>query len=297
MAIDLRRLRQVVEVARSGSVTTAARSLAMSQPALTRSLAETESQLGTVLFERMPRGMRLTPAGTAFVERAQPLLKDFDGLLEGMHDYQSLRSGRLRVGIAPSAYQRFVGPALLDVIEAHPGLQVEVVTGAPATLAPSLIAGALDIMLGAAWLRSWPELTTETIAPLHCAFMLRRGHPLASLDRVSERDVLDYPAVIPPSVDPMQADITGLYRRNNLPPLQPHYAVDDFELAKDIVARTDAFSPVLNRTPSYGRLEQDFFLLKDVVRMPLQQLCWARARSLTPAAQALIEQLTLALSP
>ena len=74
--IDLRKIRHVVEVAHSESITTAAYTLSISQPALTRSIADVERQLGVKLFERMRRGMRLTEAGRVFVDHAQRVIKE-----------------------------------------------------------------------------------------------------------------------------------------------------------------------------------------------------------------------------
>ena len=69
--IELRRLRHVIEVGSAGSISVAAGSLGISQPALSRSIALLEHQIGIQLFERIRRGTRLTDEGELFVAEAK----------------------------------------------------------------------------------------------------------------------------------------------------------------------------------------------------------------------------------
>ncbi len=81
IAIDLRKLRHVVETARFENVTRAAEALYITQSALTRSLADVEAELGTPLFVRLPRGVRVTDQGRRFVDRARLIIGDVGDLL------------------------------------------------------------------------------------------------------------------------------------------------------------------------------------------------------------------------
>jgi len=73
---------QVVLIDQLGSFTAASRMLAISQPALTKSVADFESMLGTKLFERHARGVRPTDAGQQLVEGAKRILRDTENLLD-----------------------------------------------------------------------------------------------------------------------------------------------------------------------------------------------------------------------
>jgi LysR family nitrogen assimilation transcriptional regulator len=72
--MNLRALRYFVAIADAGSLTAAAAAISIAQPALTRQLRELEADLGTPLFHRLPRGVRLTPAGVTLYEAAQRIL-------------------------------------------------------------------------------------------------------------------------------------------------------------------------------------------------------------------------------
>ncbi len=79
--IDLKRMRYIFEVARVEAITTAAKSLSITQPALTRNIAEVEEELGVQIFYRLPRGIELTEEGKELVTRDKQILGDVDNLI------------------------------------------------------------------------------------------------------------------------------------------------------------------------------------------------------------------------
>ena len=201
MNIDLKKIRHVVEVAHSESITTASYTLAISQPALTRSIADVEKQLGVQLFLRMRRGMRLTEAGRVFVDQAQRVIKSVDDLFINTEDYLNLKLGRLRVGIAPAGYNAYLNDPMTELVKAYPGMQLELVVGYAEQLAPRVISGDLDVLWGAARpLTQWPELKVTILRDLYYGFMIRKNHPLTELSKIREVDLLKYPILLPPTV-------------------------------------------------------------------------------------------------
>ena len=111
--------------------------------------------------------MRLTEAGQVFVDQAQRVIKSVDDLFINTEDYLNLKLGRLRVGIAPSAYQVYINGPLEELVKAYPGMQLELVVGSAEQLAPRVISGDLDVLWGAARpLTQWPELKVTGITRL-----------------------------------------------------------------------------------------------------------------------------------
>ncbi|TNE86339.1 MAG: LysR family transcriptional regulator [Deltaproteobacteria bacterium] len=84
--MSLEQLETVVAIAEEGALVRAARRLHISQPPLTRRLQALEHELGTVLFERLPRGMRPTPAGERVVAEARQILAAVDRLRTHVED-------------------------------------------------------------------------------------------------------------------------------------------------------------------------------------------------------------------
>jgi DNA-binding transcriptional LysR family regulator len=274
--VDLKRMRAVVEVARAEAITTAAETLGLTQSAVSRSVAEVEEALGVLLFERLPRGIQLTPAGRHFVEQARRLLLEVDELVAGARHESARIAGRLRVGVISTGGN--ATGAIATFARQHPELAIEVVNGSPQTLCPRLIHGELDAIVGtSSYLRRWRELDSTLLAPLHFACMVRKDHPLTERADPSELDVLSYPVIVPSTIEPTYSDLALRLLELGLQPFRPHYVADDFELARRIVRGTDAWYPLMHTSESFGGLGSEFGLLRDAIRLPPHHLSIAYA--------------------
>lgn len=276
-AVDIKRMRMIVEVARAEAITTAAASLGLTQSAVSRGVAEVEDALGARIFERLPRGIRLTEGGRRFVARARRVLADVDDLVTELRDDRGRVSGRLRIGVTVSGVHATW--ALASFAAAHPDVAIETTTGTPQVLCPRVVQGELDLVLGSSsYLARWRELEVTVLAPLHFACMLRKEHPLARVARPREIDVLRYPAIMSEIVDPTYSDLAQRYVLHGLPRFQAHYVAEDFELVQRLVTRTDAFFPLMSLDASFWGLGERFLLLRDTVVLPPQHVSFACAR-------------------
>ncbi len=89
--MSLDQLRSFVAVAEEGALVRAAKRLHISQPPLTRKIRRLEEELGAALFERQPRGMRLTEQGRVFLPRARHILEAVDDALSAVTPDLDLR--------------------------------------------------------------------------------------------------------------------------------------------------------------------------------------------------------------
>lgn len=294
MAIDLRKFRHVVETARLENVTHAAEVLHITQSALTRSIAEVEAELGVQLFVRSKRGVKLTKIGHEFVARAQRIVNDADELLTGVKSNQILRTDRLRLGVAPAVYQSFMSRPIAKLAAENPTLAIEIIPGSAETLAPQLTAGMLDAIFGhMGQLERWPDLDIEQISVFYHAAMVRKGHPLGALKRIREKDILSYPIILPYTLEPLQNAFSNSYAKANLPPPNPLYVCDNFEIVSALIEKTDAFTPVISPTPTFDHLRQRFMVIDKTLHLPDQRLGLAvsRSQSKTPVIDTLIDCL------
>src|SRR5438132_6928967 len=110
--MQLPEIEAFVEVARRGTLSRAASSLFVTQPALTARLQRLELDLGEPLFLRTPRGMRLTDAGRAFLPYAERTLAELEEGRRLVANLGSGRAGQLAIGAAP-AVSTYVLPAVL----------------------------------------------------------------------------------------------------------------------------------------------------------------------------------------
>lgn len=135
-------------VARQNSLTAACDELALTQPSVTKRIANLEHQVGAELFTRDRRGMKLTAAGKVFLRRALRIEDEYRQCLEEVAT--TSRSGLpvLRVGAGPVFHLNCVARLFTALIGQFPALKLEVKTDTGHDIIEPLSAGELDIYLG-----------------------------------------------------------------------------------------------------------------------------------------------------
>ena len=279
---DLRKIRHFVGVARAGSFTSASNVLALTQSALTKNVAELESLLGARLFDRTPRGVKLTHAGELFLPRAERLLADSADLLSDMRDVEMLASGRLRIG-APTVFAPFLESTVSAFAKVYPGMSVIVEDGAEDTIARGVTRGDLDIAVGnVGHLNAWQDLHTQAVAPLHLFFLARPDHPLTRVDTVSAQALLSYPVVMPSAGIAIDEELRRAYLQANMSPVPPRYRCNHFSLVKELVANTDAISPVVSLAAPAERFQARYAVFHGILKLTDQSLGVATSKRETP---------------
>lgn len=145
--LDLTRLRVLAAVARTGSVTAAARELGYAQPSVSHHLARLETEAGIPLLQRAGRGVRLTEAGRLLADRAEEILARVDGAARELEALAELRAGRARLAAFPSALATIVPAAVASLRADHPGLAVGLLEAEPPEAVDALRAGKVDVAL------------------------------------------------------------------------------------------------------------------------------------------------------
>jgi DNA-binding transcriptional LysR family regulator len=143
----LSQVEALVEVARQGSLSRAAATLFVTQPALTARLQALEHELGAVLFSRSRRGMELTDLGRAFMPYAERALVSLRDGSELVADLRRGGAGELRLGAAP-AVSTYVLPGLLvRFTERHPNVRLVVRTGHSEEILELVLRNEIDVGL------------------------------------------------------------------------------------------------------------------------------------------------------
>ncbi|WP_169952180.1 LysR family transcriptional regulator [Microbispora sp. H11081] len=157
MPLDVVRLRVLVAVARTGTVTAAARELHYSQPSVSHHLARLEAETGARLVQRVGRGIRLTEAGHLLAERGAEILGRLDAASEELSAHVGLRAGRVRLAAFPSALGTFIPAAAARLARDHPGLDLRLMEAEPPEALRLLRAGGADVAVIFRYGESGPE--------------------------------------------------------------------------------------------------------------------------------------------
>ncbi|MCF4120853.1 LysR family transcriptional regulator [Antribacter sp. KLBMP9083] len=145
--LDLTRLRVLAAVARTGSVTAAAKDLHYAQPSVSHHLSRLEAEAGIPLLQRAGRGVRLTEAGRLLATRAEEILGRVEGARRELDALAGLRAGRARLAAFPSALATLVPDAITRLVRDHPGLSVGLVEAEPPEAVAALASGDVDVAL------------------------------------------------------------------------------------------------------------------------------------------------------
>src|SRR6476619_7126846 len=122
----LRFLRYVDEVARAGSIRRAAEQLHVTASAVKRRVMDLEEELGAPLFERRPRGVRLTAAGELFVRYIREQTGDVDRMKSQIEDLKGLRRGTVRIACSQALALDFLPRQIGEFRKKHPYVTFDV---------------------------------------------------------------------------------------------------------------------------------------------------------------------------
>lgn len=145
--LDVTRLRVLAAVARTGSVTAAARELHYAQPSVSHHLARLEAETGAQLVQRVGRGIRLTEAGHILAARADEIIGRLDAASAELSAHVGLRAGKVRVATFASAMLTLLPRAAERLAVDHPGLRLELTDAHPPEALQALRAGEADVAL------------------------------------------------------------------------------------------------------------------------------------------------------
>ncbi|MCS0496297.1 LysR family transcriptional regulator [Ancylobacter mangrovi] len=145
--MELRSIEAFVRVAELGSITRASRDLGIVQPALSRHIQRIETELGTSLLVRLPRGVQLTMAGRRFLQHSRHILQEVARATQDMNIAGDCLSGRVVVGISPTL-SSLLAPGLIErCTTAHPAISLTIVEEFTRRLQTDLVNGQVDIAL------------------------------------------------------------------------------------------------------------------------------------------------------
>lgn len=213
---------EVVAIAERGSMRAAARHLQIAQPALTRSLALLERELGAPLFERRARGVVATPLGEAFIARARSILTEIRRTREEVEQLRGAGTGTVTVGLSIAAHLALLPPSLRPFRARYPDIRLHIIEGFYPTLEERLRDGTVDFYIGPdGGAQPVPQLSREVLFHNRRIVLCRAGHPLAAA--TSLRELVGQDWVTTSITADASDEINAFFARHRLPP--PRLAV------------------------------------------------------------------------
>jgi len=233
-------LRAFLAVVRHQSLTSASEHLGLTQPSVTKRIANLEDEIGTALFDRNRRGMSLTAAGQVFLRRARRIEAEYRQCHEEVSSISAAGLEILKIGAGPLFHLRWAAWLIAELKNGYPDLKIELSSDTKPDIGEALRTGDMDVYLGVVP----PDQLDDSIHFKHVTqvehgLVVRADNPLARQSKIDPIDLKDFHWVIF-AVDPETESRIH------------QYTVPDVEFPSGIDVRTTSFAAGLQLVKEGG---------------------------------------------
>jgi len=207
-----------MEVARHGSVSRAAESLHLTQPAVTRTIRELEAICGKPLVAREGRGIRITPHGEVFLRHAGRSVSSARSGIAALEQLELSDATPIRLGALPTVSATIMPEAVAAYLATGTRNRLVVVTGENRVLLDQLRNADLDLVIGR--LPAPENMQGLVFEPLYrdkVVFVVAANHPLAGRRQIAVDDMLDFPMMVPPTGSIIRPFVDRLFIEQGFP--------------------------------------------------------------------------------
>jgi LysR family transcriptional regulator of abg operon len=241
----LSQIRDFLAVTETGSIRAAARSLGLTQPALTKSLRQLEAELGAVLVTRSVRGIVPTAIGQVFLSRARSIHSDLRRAREEIAQLSGSREGALSVGASTAPAMGVLPRAVVKLRQTWPNAKIRIADTSYPNVLADLREGRFDLAVAPQFGPDpvpAAEFSVEMLFQNEVVVAVRKGHPKARAKSLSEFTDSEWlrsgPRGGPSTV------LNDAYHAIGLPPPDCHLQCESFLALPELVAISDCAAMV-----------------------------------------------------
>lgn len=290
--LHARLLRYIDEVARRGSIRKAAAHLNVASTAINRQIIAYEEEIGTQIFERLPRQVRPTAAGEILLRHIRMTLKEHDRARAEISALQGLQSGSVTIATFENLAANLMPQVSRNFRRIHPRIQVQVFSVFRQQLAAGLATGEWDIALGynisaiagAAVLYQFDTRLGAVVAP---------DHPIAQEEAVRLSDCARYPIIVGNDTMTIYSIIHDAFAQTSLA-FQPAVESNSVSFMKSLARQGEGvtFMTRVDIVEECGRGELVYVPIRDsVVRTQPLSLIYRKNATLGSAVSRLAEEI------
>lgn len=193
--MDIQELEAFWWIAQTGSFNRAAERLYLTQPSVTARIQSLEKELGQPLFERKPRGVRLTDAGRVLLPHAERVLQDIRKARRAVADLETATGGTLWVGSALTTSTYTLPQILARFKTSYPGVEVSVRTGRSQQIQQLVLDDSVQMGLVHSPLASHADIAATPLYDEPIVLVVHPGHPLAGQSEVTAEQLASEPFI------------------------------------------------------------------------------------------------------
>ncbi len=193
--MELRQVEMFLEAADRRSITSAAQALYVAQPSVSAQIGALERELGYPLFDRLPRGVRLTEVGRAVLPHARQIMRQVAEIRDSIDALAGLQRGRLVLGTMPTVTAHLIPTVIKAFRDAFPAIDLRVVEASASVVLEELAAHRLDVAVvtGA---QPGPQVDVAPLMTEELYAIVPVDDPLAEREEIDLRELQDRPFVV-----------------------------------------------------------------------------------------------------
>jgi len=194
--MELRHLRYFVAVGEEQHYGRAAERLRVAQPALSRQIQDLEEEVGFKLFDRLPRGVKISAAGKSLLNDARRILQEVDDATACAKRIAAGQSGTLRLGYVQSLSWRGVVPESLRHFREHrPDAELQLKPLSSSEQFPAVQSGTLDAGYVYTMATAVPELGQFEVGSVNLLLATPNDHPIKKRKQLRLKNLVDLPFI------------------------------------------------------------------------------------------------------
>ena len=243
--VTLRHLRLVLAVAQAGSILKAANEIGLTQPALSKSIADLEGIFGVLLFDRSNRGVTPTPHGEILLRRAAGVFEELRQAVDELGFLTDAAHGELRIGGTPTMCAGILPRAIGAVLGDRPKFQFQVAELESGKLGSEVLARSLDAGIGPKHVAGENEqLAFDQLFDDRLFVVAGAQHPLAARQSIGLEEIAHYQWALPATEGAVMTKLKSEFRRQKLDLPVPAVTAMSLLLRVELIA-TNAFLTVM----------------------------------------------------
>jgi DNA-binding transcriptional LysR family regulator len=278
-------------VARCGSIRKAGDQLNVASTAINRQILALEAELGTPLFERLPRKLVLTEAGQILLAHVRETLRSMSHTRKLIDEIRGLHRGEIVVAGMDGPVTALLPDALTDLRQIHQNVRVHLMGLGQPELVRTVQEGVADLGVGF-------DLPAEAGLKVMCSCSVTLGavvstsHPLANRETVSVQDCDAWPLIVADETMAIRPHLDAIYNRHNIP-LNPAMETNSIEFMRQMVLGGEAitFLTKLDIIRQHRNRALKFLPLQEAGLKPQNFSVIAHARNTNPLLPFLIERI------
>ena len=258
----MRHLRMLTLLDRHRQTSKAAAVLNITQPAVSKALADVEAGLQIKLFDRHARGLTPTPAGVTVIRCARLVLATLADTGEELDALANNNMKPIRIGALPAAATSLIPFCLSHIKLAAPSTAVFIREASMDSLVSELRSGGIELIVGVlSDLQSYRDLEEEVLYNDNTVFVVRRGHELECQNKIDPARLSEYPWVMPPSQSLLGDGLADWFMNHGIP--RPVNIVEtlSYSVIRHYLSITDSIASIPSSVAIEKNWSQSFHIL------------------------------------